>query len=47
MADKNKDGAVVVSELRDYTIEKVKKLKNGKQTPTSRKENLQNDFEVY
>lgn len=46
-ADKNKDGQVIVSELRDYVIEKVKKLTNGKQTPTSRQENLEFDFRIY
>jgi WD40 repeat protein len=46
-ADKNKDKTITVSELRDYVIAKVQALTNGKQTPTSRKENLEFDFRVW
>lgn len=46
-ADKDKSGDIRVSELRDYVIEKVSDLTNGKQTPTSRRENLEFDFIVY
>ena len=46
-ADLNKDGKITVSELRDYVSEKVEKLTNGVQKPTSRKENLENDFVVW
>ena len=46
-ADKNKDKTITVSELRDYVIAKVQNLTQGKQTPTSRKENLEFDFRVW
>jgi len=46
-ADKDKSGDVRVSELRDYVIEKVQELTADKQTPTSRRENLEFDFVVY
>jgi WD40 repeat protein len=46
-ADLNKDGEIHVSELRDYVSEKVQKLTNGKQTPTSRRENLEFDFKIF
>jgi hypothetical protein len=46
-ADGNKDGAIGVSELREYVIKKVGELTNGKQHPTSRKENLEFDFKVW
>jgi WD40 repeat protein/uncharacterized caspase-like protein len=46
-ADANKDGAIRVSELRDYATAKVRELTQGRQTPTSRRENLDLDFDVY
>jgi hypothetical protein len=46
-ADTDKNGKVQVSELRDYVVETVQKLTNGKQHPTSRKENLEYDFYLY
>jgi uncharacterized caspase-like protein len=46
-ADKNADKVITVSELKDYVIEKVGVLTGGKQTPTSRKENLEFDFKVW
>ncbi|MDD5058986.1 MAG: caspase family protein [Sideroxydans sp.] len=46
-ADKNKDGAVTASELRDTVQTRVQTLTQGKQTPTSRRENLAVDFAVY
>jgi len=46
-ADKNNDNEIRISELRDYVIDKVKELTKGRQTPTSRRENLEFDFVVY
>jgi WD40 repeat protein len=46
-ADVNKDKTITVSELREYVIQKVHKLTQGKQTPTSRKENLEFDFRMW
>lgn len=46
-ADKNKDGSVSASELRDLVQTRVQSLTQGKQTPTSRRENLTVDFMVY
>ena len=46
-ADKNKDGRIRVSELRTYVMDMVVRLTRGGQTPTSRKENLADDFVVY
>lgn len=46
-ADTNNDGAIKVSELRNFVIDEVKTLSKGKQTPTTRKENISNDFRVW
>lgn len=46
-ADKNSDKKITVNELKDYVIQKVQELTGGKQTPTSRKENVVNDFKVW
>jgi WD40 repeat protein len=46
-ADADKNGEVLVSELRDYVFDRVKKLTNGQQNPTSRRENLEFDFRVW
>lgn len=43
--DKNKE--ISVSEIRNYIFDGVKRLSGGKQQPTSRKENLMNDFKVW
>ncbi|MBW7887884.1 MAG: caspase family protein [Bacteroidetes bacterium] len=45
--DVNKDRNISVSELRDYVGKRVQELTNGKQNPTSRAENLENDFRVW
>ncbi|MEO8149761.1 MAG: caspase family protein [Bacteroidia bacterium] len=42
----NKEG-IKVSVLKDYVTEKVSSLTNGQQKPTSRKENLENNFKVW
>lgn len=46
-ADVNKDGVVVASELRDFVMKKVQELTDGRQNPTSRRDNLQFDFRVW
>jgi len=46
-ADANKDQTVTVSELQAYVIEQVRKLTEGGQNPTVRRENLEYDFAVY
>ncbi len=46
-ADFNKDQNTTVSELRDYVGKRVQELTAGKQNPTSRTENLENDFRVW
>ena len=46
-ADTNKDGIIMISELSDYIFSSVKKLTNGKQNPTSRKENNEFNFRVW
>jgi uncharacterized caspase-like protein len=46
-ADANKDHTVTVSELQAYVIDEVRKLTQGGQNPTARRENLDYDFAVY
>lgn len=46
-SDTDQNGTVQVSELRDYVFDRVKKLTSGQQNPTSRQENLENDFTVW
>jgi uncharacterized caspase-like protein len=46
-SDFNKDNEISVSELRNYVINRVYDLTNGKQNPTARKENLEFDFKVW
>ena len=46
-ADANKDQAITVSELQAYVIDQVRKLTQGGQNPTVRRENLEYDFVVY
>jgi len=43
-ADLNNDGKVMLSELQQYLEIEVPKLTNGGQKPTSRAENLVNDW---
>lgn len=46
-ADLNKDGVIMVSELRNYLIDNVSKLTNGYQNPTCRRINLEFDFRIW
>ncbi len=46
-ADLNKDGEIWVSEIQEYLSKKVYALTNGKQSPTSRKENLITNFRIW
>ncbi|MBI4701851.1 MAG: caspase family protein [Deltaproteobacteria bacterium] len=46
-ADADRDGAVRVSELREFVMMRVQELTGGAQHPTSRRENLEDDFAVY
>jgi WD40 repeat protein len=46
-ADINHDGKITVTELKDYVSLQVSQLTNGAQKPTSRRENLENDFRVW
>jgi uncharacterized caspase-like protein len=46
-ADQNKDGQIMVSELRAYVINKVEQLTHGLQKPTCRQENLEFDWGVW
>lgn len=45
-ADSNSDGAITVSELRDYVIGRVVDLTGGLQHPTSRQESIEFDFDI-
>jgi WD40 repeat protein len=46
-ADRDHDGVVTASELRDLVQTRVRELTQGRQSPTSRRENLAVDFAVY
>jgi WD40 repeat protein len=46
-ADLNQDKKITVSELRRYVNSRVQELSKGKQNPSSRVENVKNDFVIY
>ena len=45
-ADRDKDGRVRVSVLRDFVRQEVQRLTHGQQAPTARRDNLEVDFTV-
>jgi WD40 repeat protein len=47
LADKNHDQQITVSELQNFVIQNVLKLTDGKQKPTMRQENIENDFVIW
>ena len=46
-ADQDRNGKILVSELREYVGRRVREMTKGAQNPTSRRFNLRNDFRVY
>lgn len=46
-ADKDGNAEISVSELRDYILDEVEILTEGRQTPTTRQENVENDFRIW
>lgn len=46
-ADLNKDGKIMLSELQDYVRTNVSKLSDGRQSPTSRVQNISMDFRIW
>lgn len=46
-ADINSDGKIMLSELQEYLENTVYTLTLGKQKPTSRKENIYSDFQIW
>ena len=46
-ADLDRNGEILVSELRDYVIVNVNKLSKGIQVPTMRREDIEFDFRVF
>ena len=46
-ADLNRNRSYSISEIQQYVSEQVIKMSEGKQVPTSREENIKNDFRIY
>jgi hypothetical protein len=46
-ADLNKNGDIMLSELRDYLMKNVSEMTRGYQNPTCRRQNLEFDFKVW
>jgi WD40 repeat protein len=46
-ADMNQDKKITINELRRYVNNRVQELSNGKQNPSSRIENIKNDFIIF
>jgi WD40 repeat protein len=46
-ADANRDGRLDVAEIQDYVFRKVPELTGGRQNPTFRKTNFENNFVIF
>ena len=46
-ADLDRNRTYTISEIQEYVSEQVIKMSKGKQVPTSREENVKNDFSIY
>ena len=46
-ADSDHDGKIMLSELKGYVQRRVSELTDGKQQPTSRIENIENDWQIW
>jgi hypothetical protein len=46
-ADKNRDGTISISELKDYSIKQVQLLTGGRQKPTARRESINYDWKIW
>jgi WD40 repeat protein len=46
-ANENNDSVITISELQKYVMKTVSELTAGRQNPTTRRENLEFDFEVW
>ncbi len=46
-SDTDKDGIITVTELKEYVSEAVNKLTSGRQRPTSRQINFDNNWEIW
>ncbi|MFL5728958.1 MAG: caspase family protein [Cytophagaceae bacterium] len=46
-ADLNKDGMILLSEIQEYLQKNVSELTAGQQKPTSRKENINNNWRIW
>jgi hypothetical protein len=47
MADINRNGIITISELKMYVIKEVEILTKGAQKPTSREDNMENDYQIW
>lgn len=46
-ADRNRDGIITISELKDYSIRQVVLLTGGRQKPTARRESMNYDWKIW